>query len=150
HIWYDKPAGDDWEAFQEVVAAARRQNLLIQMGYMFRYQDGFQRLAEWSRGGLLGDVFGVRAHMSTSLTVEAREVIAAHPGGILSDLGGHMLDQTLWLLADERPSRVTSYLRNDATPRVPSFADNTLGVLEFGRALAMVDIAAMETRPLAR
>jgi len=150
HIWYDKPAGDDWEAFQEVVGAARRQNLLVQMGYMFRYQDGFQRLAEWSRGGLLGDIFGVRAHMSTALTIDAREVIAVHPGGILYDLAGHMLDQILWLLADERPNRVTSYLRNDATPTVPSFADNTLGVLEFGRALAMVDIAAMEARPMAR
>ena len=150
HIWYDKPAGDDWEMFQEVVGAARRQNLIVQMGYMFRYQDGFQRLAEWSRGGLLGDIFGIRAHMSTALTVEAREVIATHPGGILYDLGGHMLDQILWLLDDERPNRVTSYLRNDATPSVPSFADNTLGVVEFGRALATVDIAAMEVRPMAR
>src|SRR4029079_11289291 len=109
---------------------------VLQMGYMFRYQDGFQRLAEWARGGLLGEVFAIRAHMSTSLTDDARRVIATHPGGILFDLGGHMLDQVLWLLHDERPARVTSFLRNDATPAVPSFADNTLGVFEFGRAMA--------------
>ena len=69
HIWYDKPAGDDWEAFQEVVSIARRQSLVVQMGYMLRYQDGFQRLAEWSREGLLGDVFAVRAHMSNWIPV---------------------------------------------------------------------------------
>ena len=54
HIWYDKPAGDDWEAFQEVVSIARRQSLVVQMGYMLRYQDGFQRLAEWSGRGSRG------------------------------------------------------------------------------------------------
>jgi predicted dehydrogenase len=40
--------------------------------------------------------------------------------------------------------------RNDATPHLPSYADNSLGVFEFDRALAIVDIAAMEPRPTAR
>jgi predicted dehydrogenase len=157
HIWYDKPAGDDWEAFQEVVSVARRQSLVVQMGYMLRYQDGFQRLAEWSREGLLGDVFAVRAHMSNWIPVQTdppgaftRSAVAAHTGGILFDLGGHMLDQVLWVLQDERPARVTAYLRNDATPEVPSLADNTLAVLEFRRSLATVEIAAMEPPPPAR
>ncbi len=150
HLWYDKPAGDDWPAFQELADMARRRGLIIQMGYMFRYQDGFARLAEWCRTGVLGDIFAIRAHMSTSLSAAARGVIATHPGGILYDLGGHMLDQVLWMLGDERPSRVTSFLRNDATPGIPPFADNTLAVLEFSRAMGMVDIAAMETRPMAR
>ena len=34
--------------------------------------------------------------------------------------------------------------------RVDGFADNTLGVFEFDGAMAMVDIAAMETQPMAR
>jgi predicted dehydrogenase len=157
HIWYDKPAGDDWPAFQELVATARRGGVTIQMGYMFRYQDGFVRLAELARSGVLGDIFGIRAHMSTWIPVatdppsgNTRSVIASHPGGVLYDLGGHMLDQVLWLVHDERPERVRSFLRNDATPEAPAFADNTLGVFEFRRAMAMVDIAAMETRPMAR
>ena len=150
HLWYDKPAGDDWPAFQELVAVARRKSLVIQMGYMFRYHDGFLKLAEWARTGLLGDIFGIRAHMSTSIPEAARAVVAAHLGGILYDLGSHMLDQILWLMGGERPARVTSFLRNDATPGVSTFADNTLGVVEFRRAMALVDIAAMEPRPTAR
>ena len=147
HVWYDKPAGDNWEQWQRVVAAARSRDLLIQMGYMFRYQDGFQRLAEWVKSGLLGEVFQVRAHMSTNIPPEARRRIGVHTGGILYDLAGHMLDQIVWLLG--RPSRVSSYLRNDSD-EVPEFSDNTLGVFEFERAVATVDIAAMETRPMAR
>ena len=155
HLWYDKPAGDDWPGYQRLVEAIRENGVYLQMGYMFRYQDGFQRLAEWVRSGLLGDVFSIRAHMSTWIPEAGgaftRGTIArSHTAGILYDLSGHMLDQVLWLLRDERPARVTSFLRNDTTPGVPDFKDNTLGVYEFGRTLAMIDIAAMEHQPTAR
>jgi predicted dehydrogenase len=61
-----------------------------------------------------------------------------------------MLDQVLWVMRDERPTHVSRFLRNDATPEVPAFADNTLGIFEFARAMATVDIAAMEVAPPAR
>lgn len=148
HLWYDKPAGEDWPGFQALMAKAREKQLYVQMGYMFRYQPGFQQLAEWSKSGLLGDVFSVRAHMSTGITVPAREVISVHQAGIFYDLAGHMLDQVVWHLG--RPTRTMLFARNDHTPTIPSFADNTLGVFEFEQALAFIDIAAMEARPPAR
>jgi predicted dehydrogenase len=147
HIWYDKPAGDDWAGWRRVARAAEARALHVQMGYMFRYHAGFAQIAQWARGGLLGDLFAVRAHMSTSISPEQRAVIARHRGGILYDLGGHMIDQIVWLLG--RPLRVSAFLRHDAD-EVPGFHDNTLAVLEFPRALATVDIAAMETPPAAR
>ncbi|MBI3969805.1 MAG: Gfo/Idh/MocA family oxidoreductase [Chloroflexi bacterium] len=155
HLWYDKPAGDDWAAFQEIVGIARRKGLIVQMGYMFRYQDSFQKLAQWVHAGLLGDVFSIRGHMSTWIPETGgaftRGTIArSHDGGILFDLGGHMLDQVLWLMRDERPHRVSAFVRNDATPNLPRFRDNTLAVLEFARGMAMVDIAAMEVEPKQR
>jgi predicted dehydrogenase len=148
HLWFDKPAGDDWPGFQRLMATANERGLYVQMGYMFRYQPGFQQLAEWSRSGLLGDVFSIRAHMSTWINEPARKVISVHQGGIFYDLAGHMLDQVIWHLG--RPERVTLFARNDTTSEIPSFSDNTLGVFEFGRALAFLDIAAMEPRPNAR
>jgi len=147
HVWYDKPAGEDWPGWQQVVALARERGTVIQMGYMFRYHEGFARIAGWARSGLLGQVFSVRSHMSTHIPEAARRRIGVHRGGILYDLAGHMLDQIVWLLG--RPDRVTSFLRSD-DPRVPGFVDNTLAVLEYERALAVVDIAAMESPPMAR
>jgi predicted dehydrogenase len=147
HLWYDKPAGDDWVEWQRVAQAAASRGLHVQLGYMFRYHAGFVQIAAWARSGLLGDVFAVRAHMSTSISLEQRAVIARHRGGILYDLGGHMIDQIVWLLG--RPERVSAVLRQDGDA-VLGFHDNTLGVLEFERALATVDIAAMETPPPAR
>ena len=40
HVWLDKPAGDDLEAFRAVLDLAREKGLLVQLGYMFRYNAG--------------------------------------------------------------------------------------------------------------
>jgi predicted dehydrogenase len=148
HVWYDKPAGDKWEQWQRVVAEAKAKKLQVQMGFMFRYHPGFVQIADWARSGFLGNVYSVRAHMSTKLAPEARKVIAdGHYGGIFFDLAGHMLDQVVWILG--RPEKTTVFLRND-TGLVPDFHDNTLGVFEYERAMAWIDIAAMEPQPMAR
>ncbi len=148
HVWYDKPAGDKWEQWQRVVAEARAKKLQVQMGFMFRYHPGFVQIADWARSGFLGNVYSLRAHMSTKLAPEARHVIAdGHYGGIFFDLAGHMLDQVVWILG--RPEKTTTFLRND-TGFVPDFHDNTLGVFEYERAMAWIDIAAMEPQPMAR
>jgi predicted dehydrogenase len=97
---------------------------------------------------VLGDVYAIRAHMSTWIGEVAREVISEHRGGIFYDLAAHMIDQVVWHLG--RPNRVQLFARNDATPGLPHFADNTLGVFEFDTALATIEIAAMEPRPNAR
>lgn len=111
HIWYDKPAGDNWPHYQRVMKAVKEKGIHWQMGYMFRYQHAFHQVNEWAKSGLLGDIFSVRAHMSTWLNKAQREVIGNdHKGGILFDLGGHMLDQVCWLLG--RPNRVTSFMHN--------------------------------------
>ena len=41
HVWYDKPAGDDWAHWLRVAELARERNVYIQMGYMFRYHHAF-------------------------------------------------------------------------------------------------------------
>jgi predicted dehydrogenase len=126
---------------------AEQRRLIIQMGYMFRYHAGFQRIAQWVQSGLLGHVYSIRAHMSTWISEQEQRVIARHPGGICYDLAGHMLDQIVWLLG--RPQQVTAFLRADGGV-VPGFKDNTLVVCAYPRAIAFVDIAAMEVMPVAR
>ena len=147
HVLFDKPAGDDYAKFEAVIAEARKGGLLVQMGYMFRYHDGFSRIAQWARSGLLGDVYAIRAHMSTNLTPEAAAVVAAHSGGVFYDLASHMIDQIVWILG--RPRKVTSFLRRDSFA-TEGFKDNTLGVFEYDAAMAYVDIAAIEAAPTAR
>jgi len=148
HLWLDKPAGDDWPRFQRLMHDTAERGLYVQMGYMFRYQTGFAGVAERVHAGQLGEVFGIRAHMSTTIDLAERREQSRHRGGILYDLGGHMIDQIVWLLG--RPTAATSVMRNHATPELPNYADNSVAVLEFPGALATIEIAAVEIQPTKR
>ena len=147
HLWYDKPAGDDWACYLALIEKIRRAGKHLQMGYMPRYHDAFTTVSQMARDGQLGDVYHVRANMSTHVppsnpaNINNRGLIARHRGGIFFDLGGHVLDQVLWITG--RPRRVTTFLHNDATPELPQFADNTIAVLEYERALANVEISCL-------
>ena len=61
HVWYDKPAGENWEQWQRVISTAQEKSLHVQMGYMLRYHSAFKQVAEWVKSGFLGDVFSLRA-----------------------------------------------------------------------------------------
>ena len=147
HVWFDKPAGDNWPQWQRTIALAEERGLTIQMGYMFRYHAGFQQIEAWVKSGFLGDIYAIRTRIGTVIDEAGRRELSRHRGGVFYELGCHVLDQVVWLLG--RPQKVTAFLRND-TGVVPGFADNTLGVFEYERAMALVDTSAMETRPAAR
>ena len=147
HLLLDKPAGDDLARFKRVVDTARERGLIVQLGYMFRHHDGFQRIAGWARDGTLGEIFAIRAHMSVFPKPMQRAARARHRGGVFFDLAGHMLDQIVWILG--RPTRVSSFMQ-EIEGEVPSYTDSGVAVLEYERALVMVDIAGLETDPPAR
>ena len=146
HVWYDKPAGCNWEQWQRVVATAEKKGLLIQMGYMFRYHAAFNQIDEWVKGGFLGNVTSLRGHMSTSLPRDRREALGVFKAGIYYDLGAHMLDQVCWLLG--RPHSISSFLRNDSD--AANVIDNSVTVYEFDKAIAFLDISSFEPGPAAR
>ncbi len=147
NVFYDKPAGDNFKEFQECIKIAKDSNLHLQMGYMFRNHKGFQALIDISKSGRIGDIFSVRAHMSTSIQEPMRQQIADHKGGIFFDLAGHVLDQLVYLMG--RPDKITNFIRKDIT-RTPNFYDNCVCVYEFKNAFATVDISSAEATPMAR
>ena len=57
HVWYDKPAGENWEQWQRVISTAQEKSLHVQMGYMLRYHSAFKQVAEWVKSGFLGMFF---------------------------------------------------------------------------------------------
>src|SRR5215207_6978962 len=72
HLWFDKPAGDDWPQFAQLMHAAQARGLYVQMGYMFRYSPAFSAVSTWVHSGALGHVFAVRAHFSTHVDLAER------------------------------------------------------------------------------
>jgi len=141
HVWLDKPAGDDWTEFRSLIALARQKGLRVQVGYMFRYNAGFQFALDWARSGKFGDIFSVRTRMSTYADEAKRAELAVHPGGILFELLCHVIDIVVYLLG--RPDRVTSFLRNELGT-APAFRDNTATVFEYAKAMAVLESSSLE------
>jgi predicted dehydrogenase len=144
HVHLEKPGGTSLGEFKALLHAAQKRNLIVQMGYMFRYNPAFELLFRAAREGWLGDIFFIRGRIGTSLRAEARRGLGEYPGGMMFELGCHLLDGIITLMG--APVRVTPFLRADAG--VPDgLADNALAVFEFPRAAAVIESAAMEVEP---
>ena len=145
HVWLDKPAGDDLNAFQAVLNIAREKGLCVQLGYMFRYNAGFQFVLDWANSGKLGEIFSVRGRISTRRSEEdvwkLRDSRGEREGGIMYILGCHLIDIIVALLG--RPERVTSYSQN-LNHTFPWFRDNTAAVFEYPDAMATLESTASE------
>jgi predicted dehydrogenase len=141
HVHLDKPAGDSLPEFRTVLDLARRRNRLLQMGYQFRYNSGFVFVREAVRRGWLGDIFSIHGTIGSGIAPAARGALAVFPGGMMFDLGCHLIDALIDLLG--HPHTITPFLRRDGAFE-DSLADNTIAVLEFERAVAVLESAAME------
>jgi len=145
HVWLDKPAGDSLQAFREVLAVANEKGLLVQLGYMFRYNAGFQFLLDWVASGRLGHIFSVRARISSGMVNQSHwdrwDSHGERDGGILFILACHLIDIIVALLG--RPDTVTSHLRHDGD-HFPWFKDNNVVVFEYSNAMAVLESTALE------
>ena len=113
HVWLDKPAGDDLEAFAGVLDLAAERKLHLQLGYMFRYNAGFQFIVDWATSGRLGAILSVRARISTRPSTADGwmrwDSRGERAGGIMFILAGHLIDIVVALLG--RPHGVTPFAR---------------------------------------
>uniref|UniRef100_A0A7C2PAL3 Gfo/Idh/MocA family oxidoreductase n=1 Tax=Schlesneria paludicola TaxID=360056 RepID=A0A7C2PAL3_9PLAN len=141
HIHLDKPAGQSLPQFRRILDAAKSQNLLVQMGYMYRYNPAVVLLRQFLKDGWLGDVFEVHTVMSKVVDPASRRHLAEYPGGMMFELGCHVLDLVVGVLG--KPQQVTSF-RQHVSPIDDGLADNMLAVLTYPRAIATVKSSAQE------
>jgi len=139
HLHLEKPPGNEWEPFKALVEEARRKNLLLQTGYVWRWNEGIMAAIEAARKGWLGEVYMVRGTMNSDRGPDERAKEAKYRGGGLFELSGHVIDRTIELLG--RPKKVQSWLRHD-TSYPDKLADNNLTVFEYDKALAVIAQAA--------
>jgi predicted dehydrogenase len=147
HIHLDKPAGESLPQFQRILNKAEKQKLIVQMGYMFRYNPGVVLLRELLAKGWLGEIFEVHAVMSKVVDPQSRLGLADYPGGIMFELGGHVMDLVVGVLG--KPDKVTGFNRH-ASPIDDGLVDNMLAVLEYPKAIATVKSSAEEVEGFAR
>jgi predicted dehydrogenase len=141
HVHLEKPPTVNLAAMQAVVALAREQKLLLQAGFMWRYNPGFIAIFEAVRQGWLGDVFLVRGFISNTLAPARRPEWAEFEGGFMFELGSHLVDAVVRLLG--RPKAVTPFLRRHCRFD-DTLKDNNVAVLEYDRATAVLINTALQ------
>ena len=139
HLHLEKPPGNDWHAFQELMSEGRRKKLLVQLGYLWRWHEGLMAAIDAAQTGWLGEVFMVRGTMNSDRDPEQRAKEAHYKGGGLFELSGHVIDRVVEVLG--RPKAVKSWLRHD-TSFPDKLADNNLSVFEYDKALAVITQSA--------
>lgn len=141
HIHLDKPAGESLSQFQRILDNAAKQQLLLQMGYMFRYNPAVVLLRDVLKKGWLGEPFEVHTVMSKVVPPADRRALAEYPGGIMFELGCHVIDLVVGILG--RPTKVTSYAQHVGSSD-DKLLDNMLATFEYPRAMATVKSSALE------
>jgi predicted dehydrogenase len=141
HIHLDKPAGDSMPQYRKLLDAAAKNNLLVQMGYMYRYSPAVILMRQFLKDGWLGDVFEVHTAMSKVVGDAERKNLAQFPGGIMFELGCHVIDLVVGVLG--KPDKVHAFPRHSGKQN-DGLADNVLAVLEYPKATATVKSSAEE------
>ncbi len=139
HLHLEKPPGHEMTPFRALVEEARSRKLLCQVGYIWRNHAGINAALTAACEGWLGDVYMMRGTINTDQEQAGRAPLTRYKGGMMFELGCHMIDRVadLW----GRPTDVRSWIRHDMN-YADTLGDNTLAVFEYGRSLAIVSTSA--------
>ena len=99
HVIADKPFAPTADVGRELAAAAESSGLLLSVFHNRRWDADIRTLAAVIESGRIGELWRVhsRFDLDDPATLEA-----GPGGGLLRDLGSHLVDQMVWLLGDVR------------------------------------------------
>ena len=145
HVHLDKPAGEDFGRYRKIMKKADEKKLTVQMGYMYRFNPAVQLLQKFLREKWLGEIFEVHAVMSKVVSGGARKGLAKFEGGIMFELGCHIIDLAVSVLG--KPDKVTPHFRKHGKD---GLIDNMLAVFDYKNAVATVKSSAIEVEGFSR
>ena len=147
HIHMDKPASGTLVEYKHLLDTAKEKNLIVQLGYMYRYNPAIQKCFEMLREGKLGEIYSINAEMSTFHTPNYKRWLSGFNGGIMYILGSHFVDLIVYLFG--KPQNITSFLKHTGLDGI-DVADNNLTVLEYEKMLARIFISSVEVNGFGR
>lgn len=102
NLFVEKTLASSYGEAEELCSLARSSGGVNMVGYMKRFCVTFKKGKELLEQKALGDVvsFDAYAYSSDFLDCEASSVTGESRGGVLRDLGAHVLDLALWFFGD--------------------------------------------------
>ena len=147
HIHMDKPASGTLEEYKYVLDTAKAKKLVVQLGYMYRYNPAVLRCFEHIKNGDLGEIYSINAEMSSFHPQGARQWLKNFGGGSMYIFGSHLVDLIVYILGE--PKKITSFIKHTGLDGI-DLEDNNLAVLEYDKALARVFVSSVEVNGFGR
>ena len=147
HVHIDKPAGTSLPQFRRILEEGSRKHLGCQRGYMYRFNPAVLFMRDCLKKGWLGEPFEIHTVMSKVVPASSRKGLAEFAGGMMFELGCHILDLAVGVLG--KPESVQS-VRQHAATIDDTLADNMLATLIYPQAIATIKSSAMEVDGFAR
>ncbi len=126
HVLCEKPIAMNANEAAEMVATARREGKILQIGYNSRFSPSNQTLKKFIDAGEVGEIYYARAQAMRVRGIPGWGVFidkAKQGGGPLIDIGVHILDLTLWLMGHPKPTYASgvTYQKFGTRPDVVGF-----------------------------
>jgi len=130
HVLVEKPIAESIESAEEMIKAAKRNNVLLMVGHVERFNPGVLKLKEVLDEGLIGKVVTTTAKRVGPLPPQIKDV------GVIVDLAVHDIDVMRFLLGENVKS---VYARAGSAKNPFELEDYAVIMLNFGDATGVIE-----------
>jgi myo-inositol 2-dehydrogenase/D-chiro-inositol 1-dehydrogenase/scyllo-inositol 2-dehydrogenase (NAD+) len=129
HILCEKPMATGLEECRDMIAAAEEHSVILQIGFMRRFDENFRRAREIVDSGSIGPVVSVRSCTRGPSTPREWMYDIARSNGPLAEVNSHDIDTLRWFTGSEVHSLYAlggNYRCGDIRDRYPDFYDSVI------------------------
>ena len=143
HVLCEKPMAMTVEECQDMNKAAASNKIILQIGFMRRYDSGFIQAKEVVDSGAIGDVVMVRSNTRGPSIPKPWMYDIKKSNGPLAEVNSHDIDTLRWFTASEFKSVYAiggNFRSPEAKKDFPDFYDNVVLAAEFENGMqGMID-----------
>ncbi len=148
HIHLDKPGGEDIKAYEKLLRDAKAKNLVVQLGYMYRYNPAVRYIHELIKDGRIGEITAIDAQMSTMHDMRVMKLLSGFKGGNMFWLGCHLVD-LIYGVTGEIPEEIIP-MHNKSDLIMEGVLDNTFAVMKYPKFVASIRVNSQEVNGFGR
>jgi len=129
HVLCEKPMAMTAEECDDMIAAAEKGGIVLQIGFMRRFDDGYVKAKAAVSGGAIGDVVMVRSNTRGPSVPQPWMYDLAASNGPLAEVNSHDIDTLRWFTESEFETvfAIGGNFRSPAARgRYPDFYDNVV------------------------
>lgn len=138
HIFCEKPMAMNEDECEEMIQAAEKNNVKLQIGFMRRFDASFQEAKRRIKAGEIGDIVLIKSHTRGPSKPQEWMYDIQKSNGPLGEVCSHDIDTVRWFAESEFKSLYAiggNFRNKEIQKQYPDFYDNVLLSAEFANGI---------------